>query len=348
MFKFVYPIVLVVLVLAVVLLALFIFFEFRRTKQMKAFGNIKLLSTLMPTRSLLRQRLKFGLCWVALVALVLAVARIQMAGNSSDPIRNLNVEMVAVVDVSNSMLCEDETPSRLERAKMVLNAFLESSDNLKLGLVEFAGTAVTRMPLTADKGSAKLFVNSMATTDISAQGTAIGAAMRQAQRCFSNTEGVVRCMLLITDAENHEDDAISTAEVVNREGKMLVNVVGIGTAEGGNIMLADTTLNDAEGKPVVTKFNEKMAQDIAKAGKGIYLTAASPNEVVDKVMAQMSKIASSTSQTSTTASITYVDKFELFAWIAFILLLIDAVLMERRNHLMDRLKQFFGKKNVAE
>lgn len=342
MVKAAYPLILVFLAVAVALLFWYVYAEIKRNKQMKEFGNMKLLSTLMPTRSLLRQRLKFGLGWMALVAVILVAARLQFATNAKLSGKHLNVELVAVVDVSNSMLCSDDAPSRLDKAKVIINTFLENTDNIKLGLVEFAGTSVTRMPLTTDYGTAKMFVNSMSTSDISSQGTAVGAAIRQAQRCFSNTEGVTKCILLLTDAENHEDDAVATAEIVNRDKHILINVVGIGSKEGGNIQVGDSILHDAEGMPVLTKLDETIAKNIANAGKGVYFDASSPSDIVAKLFDQFQKAAEKEG-VSKSSAISYVDKFEIFAWIAFFCLLIDALLMERKNHLVIRTKEFFGR-----
>ena len=274
----------------------------------------------------------------------MVVARIQFAGSSNAAGTNLNIEMVAVVDVSNSMLCTDESPSRLEKAKIILNAFLDNSENTKLGLVEFAGTSVTRMPITSDLGSAKMFINSMATEDVSVQGTAIGAALRQAQRCFSKEEGIARCILLLTDAENHEDDAVATAAAVNREGHILVNVVGLGSREGATITVGDSLLLNIDGDTVVSRFDENIAKNVASEGKGIYVSGASPAEVVDKVMAQLNGEAKSVSQVSTT-NITYTDKFGIFAVIAFICLLADAVIMERKTRIVEILREKFQKKS---
>lgn len=343
MFKFVHPIVLFFLIAAFVILACYIFFEYRRKKQMEAFGNLNLLFKLMPTRSLLRQRVKFGLVWIALIALIFVTARTQFAKRGKADAKTLNVEMVAVVDVSNSMLCTDVAPSRLENAKAILNSFIDNSDNVKFGLVEFAGTSVTRMPLTSDMGSAKMFVNSMSPTDISAQGTAIGAALRQAQKCFSKNDGVVRCILLLTDAENHEDDAVATAEVVHKDVPALIDVIGIGSPDGANIILADTVLKDENGQDVVTKFDEQSAKDIAKVGEGFYMGTESPTDINETIKKQLREVASSKSVDSSSASLTFTDVFEYFAWIAFFCLLFDAVIMERKNHLKDKIQNFISK-----
>ena len=328
MFKFVNPIFLLGLVAAIVLLGWFLYNEFRRNRQMKAFGSMKVLSGLMPTRSLFRQRLKFALSWIALVALSLVAARIQF-----------------VVDVSNSMLCTDESPSRLEKAKMILNAFLDNSENTKLGLVAFAGTSVTRMPITSDLGSAKMFVNSLSTEDVSVQGTAIGAALRQAQRCFSKDEGVARCILLLTDAENHEDDAVATAEAVNRDGHMLVDVVGLGSKQGSTIVVGDSLLISAEGDTVISRFDENLAKSVAKAGKGLFIAGTSPAKVVKQVMAQLDKEAGNASQVSKSA-VSYTDKFFVFAIVAFVCLLADIVILERKSRFIDFLSGLFKKKSA--
>lgn len=336
MFKIVNTYILYIfLPIAILLLVLFIYGEYKRNIQWKKFGDIKLLETLMPARSLFRQRLKFALQWMALLALILVASRIQYSFGGGGIGKRLNVELVAVVDVSNSMLCDDETPTRLDKAKRVLSAFLENSDNAKFGLVEFAGVPVTKMPLTSDFTSSKMFINSLDPADVSTQGTAIGAALRQAQKCFSKEESVARSILLITDAENHEDDAVATAQDIVKNSKIQINVIGVGTSRGALLKLGDTTLIDTNGQPVVTKLNEQAAKAIADVADGIYVQGGSPAEMISAVNDQIKKVAEGTADSKINA--VFSDQFETFAWIAFILLMLNCIIMERKNHLLQKL-----------
>ena len=338
MFKVVNPFFIYFLAAALLLLVAYIWKEYRRKKQFEQFGNMKLLQTLMPTRSLARQRLKFALALLALVAVTLVCARLQYAQGGVGNAQRRNVELVAVVDVSNSMLCTDVAPSRLDKAKLFLTTLIDRSVNSRFGLVEFAGVPATRMPLTSDYSSAKVFVNSLSTTDISTQGTAVGAALRQAERYFSNQEDVGRTIILVTDMENHEDDAVATAKAVAEKG-IQINVVGIGSNEGGTIPLSpDSVLHDEKGEPVVTKLDEQAGKEVANAGKGVFVRAHSVDDALDAVQTQIDKI--SKGNVDARAYSSFSDQFETFAWIAFVLLLADCLIMERKNHLLTKLGDF--------
>lgn len=341
MFKIANPYFLYFFILAALILGAYILLEFHRKKQWQNFGNIELLNTLMPARSVARQRVKFALVFLSLVFVILTAARLQYASGGLTNGEKRNVEVVAVVDVSNSMLCTDIAPSRLDRAKACLSQFIDESDNSKFSLIEFAGLAVTKMPLTGDYGSAKMFVNSMSPSDISTQGTAIGQALIQAQRCFSKEENVGKSIILITDAENHEDDAVATAKKLAESG-IQINVVGVGSPEGAILQMGDSILKDQNGAPVITKLDENMGTNIAKEGNGTYIRCTNTDDAVKALKEEVDKVASGNVDAKTNA--VFSDQFETFAMLAFILLLVDALLMERKNHLLDKLNLFSGLK----
>ena len=346
MFKVANPIFLVFLIVAVLILLMFLYGEYRKKRQMEKFGNIQLLSVLMPTRSLFRQRIKFFLIWFSFIALILVTSRLQFAHGSAGTSKKQNVEVVAVVDVSNSMLCTDVAPSRLELAKQTVALFVDESDNAKLGLVEFAGLPVTKMPMTSDYGSAKMFINSMSPEDISTQGTAIGAALRQAQKAFSKDDGVARSIVLITDAENHEDDAVATAKEISKDG-IQINVVGLGSPEGALVKLDnDSILHDSKGAPVLSKLDTKMAKEIAEAGNGAFIETNTSDAAVQSINNELKKLSDGTVDSKSFAS--FSDQFETFAWIAFVLLLLDLLIMERKNKFFDKLNLFSRKDNLSK
>lgn len=312
-----------------------------KKKQMQKFGNIQVLKNLMPTRSLFRQRLKFVLAFLSLCLLILAAARLQFANGKLSGGDRRNVEVVAVVDVSNSMLCNDVAPTRLDRAKALITQMIDNSPSSKLGIVEFAGLSVTKMPLTSDYGSAKMFINSMSVNDISTQGTAIGMALVQAQRCFSKEDNIGRVILLITDAENHEDDAVKTAEEIAKSG-IQVLVVGVGSEQGALLQIGDSLLKDNNGAPVITKLDIKTAEEVAKVGKGKFFKLTNIDDTVKHIVEEIEKI--STGNVDAKSNAVFSDQFETFAFWAFILLLIEYLIMERKNHMLEKLNLLGGLK----
>lgn len=337
MFKVINPIFLYLLFVAFFIFCIYIYGEFKRDRQLKSFGSIKILSSLMPSRSLARQRIKFTLVLAAFIASLLLCARLQYASQIVGKRDNNNVEVVAVVDVSNSMKCTDVQPSRLDMAKQILNLFFDQNKCSRFGLVEFAGLPVTRLPLTKDFSSSKMFVNSLSPEDLTTQGTAIGAALRQAQKSFSKQDGIARSILLITDAENHEDDALETAKAIFEKSNIQINVVGLGSFEGATIQLSkDSVLLDPDGKIVTSRLDEKLAKSIASATKGVYVHSNNCQDIVDAICSQLDETAKE-STTSSQISSAFADQFEFFAWIAFILLVLDGFLMERKNQFVSKL-----------
>ena len=334
MFKFANPGCLYLFALFLLLVGVYVYMEIRRKRQLAKFGNSEAVKLLMPSRSLVRQRLKYVMVFVSLASLILVVSRLQYSGSVMNANSKRNVEVVAVVDVSNSMLCSDVAPSRLDRAKALLVNLLEKSDNSKFGLVEFAGLAVTKMPLTGDYSSAKMFVNSMSTADVSTQGTAIGMALVQASRSFSKDENVGHSIILITDAENHEDDAVATAKDLAKKG-IKITVVGIGSPQGALLQIADTVLKDQNGAPVITKLDENTAGEIAKATNSSYIRYSNTEDCVKEINSDLE--GNSYSKDSNGTNQIFTDQFQTFALVAFLFLFVHNLLMERKNNLLENL-----------
>ena len=184
---------------------------------MKRFGNRNLLETLMPSVSTSRPIAKFTLFSLALAAVIIALAEPQI-GAKKESVKRKGVEVMVALDISNSMMAEDVVPNRLERSKQILLKMIDNMNNDKLGVVVFAGDAFVQLPMTGDYKSAKLFISSISTSMISRQGTAIGKAIDMCSRSFSDRENVGRSIIIITDGENHEDDAVASAQKAVEQG----------------------------------------------------------------------------------------------------------------------------------
>ena len=242
----------------------------------------------MPDVSRYLPAVKICLALTAIAALVVVLARPRSQGKATEESKQ-GIEVMIAVDVSNSMLASStDDPrgiSRLQRAKHVLGRLIDNLEQDRVGLIVFAGEAYTQLPLTPDFMSAKLYLNDISTGMIENQGTSIGAAIEVAMNSFSGAADVERAIVVITDAEDQIGDAAAMAEVAHRDG-IEVDVIGLGSGKGAQIPLDKTYSNwlkDEEGRVVTTYLDETIAQEIARAGGGIYINGASPSALNDLV-----------------------------------------------------------------
>ena len=311
----------------------------RKRRQLIEFGDPELMVQLMPDASKSRPIVKFSLIMVALTLLIIATARPQY-GQQEKTVKRQGIEVMVALDISNSMLAEDVVPNRLDRAKQMLSKMIDNMVDDKVGLVVFAGEAFTQLPITCDYVSAKMFLNTISPNLIPTQGTAIGAALQTAITSFGAQDSEVgRAIILITDGENHEDDAVAAAKKAQELG-IQVFVVGIGKPEGSPIPKPGTNdyFKDRAGQVVVSRLNEEMCQEIAAAGKGVYVRCDNTNTAMRAMQQELDRIA--TSEIETTVYADYNEQYHSFVLIALLLLVIDFFIMMRQNHRLSRMDLF--------
>ena len=317
----------------------YIVYTKRKQRQLREFGDQELMAQLMPDASKSRPIWKFSLMMIALVLLIIAVARPQY-GQKENSIKRQGIEVMVALDISNSMLAEDVAPNRLDRAKQMLSKMIDNIVDDKVGLVVFAGDAFTQLPITCDYVSAKMFLNTITPNLIPTQGTAIGSALQTAITSFGSQESDAgRAIILITDGENHEDDAIAAAKKAQELG-MQVFVIGIGKPEGAPIPKPGTNdyFKDRSGQVVVSKLNEDMCQQIAQAGNGVYVRCDNTNTAMRALQQELDRIA--TAELETTVYADYNEQYQSFALIALLLLLIEFFILSRKNHRLTRMDLF--------
>ena len=316
----------------------------RKQRQLMEFGDPELMAQLMPDASKSRPIVKFTLLIVALALLIVAAARPQY-GQQEKTVKRQGIEVMVALDISNSMLAEDVAPNRLDRAKQMLSKMIDNMTDDKVGLVVFAGEAFTQLPITCDYVSAKMFLNTISPKLIPTQGTAIGAALQTAIRSFSGQESDAgRAIILITDGENHEDDAAAVAKQAQELG-IQVFVIGIGKPEGSPIPVPGTNdyIKDRSGQVVVSRLNEEMCQEIAQAGKGAYVRCDNTNTAMRALQQELDRIA--TTDLETTVYADYNEQYQSFLLIALLLLVIDCFILMRQNHRLNRMDLFKEKTN---
>ena len=310
-----------------------------KRRQLSEFGDPELMAQLMPDASKSRPIVKFALLMGALSLLIIAAARPQY-GQQEKTVKRQGIEVMVALDISNSMLAEDVAPNRLDRAKQMLSKMIDNMVDDKVGLVVFAGEAFTQLPITCDYVSAKMFLNTISPKLIPTQGTAIGAALQTAIRSFGSQENDAgRAIILITDGENHEDDAIAAAKQAQELG-IQVFVIGIGKPEGSPIPVPGTNdyIKDRSGQVVVSRLNEEMCQEIAQAGKGAYVRCDNTNTAMRALQQELDRIA--TTDLETTVYADYNEQYQSFVLIALLLLVIDFFILMRQNHRLSRMDLF--------
>ena len=339
LFRFANPEYLQLLLIVPVFVAWFIYIRIRRKKNLKKFGDESLLKNLMPGVSVFRQHVKFYLSMIAMIAIIIVIARPQF-GSKLDTVKRKGLEVMVCLDISNSMLAEDVQPNRLEKSKQMLYKLVDELDNDKFGVVIFAGRSYTQLPITTDYQSAKMFISTIEPGTIQQQGTAIGSALEMANRAFPKEEdGNGKAIIVITDGENHEDDAVGIAKEIAKNG-VQINVIGIGKPEGTPIPLPGTNSfrKDKDGNTVISKLNEGMCQEIAMAGNGIYVRADNTNNAMKVINEELIKVAKSDVETKVYSE--YNEQFPAIAWIALILLVLELFILERKNGLFKGFKLF--------
>ena len=338
MFRFANIEMLWLLVTVPVFIAAYIWYTLRKRRQLEEFGDKELVEQLMPNASRVRPNVKFSILMVALVLLIIAAARPQWGQNEHTEKRQ-GIEAIIALDISNSMLAEDVAPNRLDRAKQMLSKLIDQMVDDKVGLVVFAGDAFVQLPITCDYVSAKMFLNSIKPELIKTQGTAIGQALSTSIRCFGEQSDASRAIILITDGENHEDDAVAVATRAKELG-IKVLVVGIGKPEGSPIPMPGTNSfrKDREGNVVVSRLNEEMCREIAKAGDGIYVRCDNTNTATKAIQKELDKLG--TQEIETQVYTDYNEQFQSFALIALLLLVIEFFIFNRKNKALSRLDIF--------
>jgi len=336
-FRFANPDILYLLLLVPVLILIWAAGNRRRRLARDRFGDPGLVRRLTPDYSPARMTVKFFIRLTAFILALLTVARPQF-GSRLEEVKREGVEVIIALDVSNSMLATDINPSRLERARQAISQLVDQLRNDRIGLILFAGDAYTQIPVTNDYLSAKMFLASAGPDAVSKQGTAIGAAIELGIRSFTPESDKSRALIIITDGENHEDDAVEQARLAAEKG-ITVHTIGIGSPEGSPIPVTvggrTDYLQDRDGNTVISKLDEKTLREIASVTGGNYVRASNSSIGLNEIYSDIGRMKKS--ETNTVMYTEYNDQFLVPAALLFLLLVADLLLADRRSHLLRRL-----------
>ena len=298
-----------------------------RKRRIRRFGDPKMVAHLMPHYSRAKGWVRIILFTLAFFFFVIGLSRPQIGAKLSER-QTKGAEIMICLDVSNSMLAQDYTPCRLERAKLAISSLVDKLHDDRIGLIIFAGSSFVQLPVTTDYVSAKMFLSSIDAGSVPVQGTAIGDAIHTAMKSFSAQSEKSRVIILISDGENHEDDAVAAAKEAAQAG-IRIYTVGVGSAAGQPIPVDGELLRDKDGNIVVTRLDEKTLRQIADAGGGAYIQAGNEefglNPIINDIRAMEGELFSSVVFEE------YDEQYMYFFAIALILLVIEMLVGERKN-----------------
>lgn len=328
------------------LIILFLMVSRWKKKALATLGDREVIRHIIPDVSFSRPKLKF-IFWVVAYALLIVGLSDPQIGTKTEDVKRKGSDIMVLLDVSNSMLSQDLPPDRLENAKRAISQLIDNLHDDRIGIIVFAGEAYVQLPITTDHSAAKLFLNTISTTMVPVQGTAIGAAIDMGMKSLDFKSGTSKAMILMTDGENHEDDAVVAAENAHDKG-VDIHVIGFGSPQGSPIPVYQDGKQvgfhlDSAGHTVISKLSEEMCKEIATAGNGVFVRATDADSGIDLVMTQVNKMKQKTYDSKVFKD--FEDRYQLFLVIAFLLLVVEFFISNRKSLRLSRLKLFEVKKS---
>jgi Ca-activated chloride channel family protein len=345
MFNFEHKEYLLLLIVLPLLLGLYVLYLVVRKRAIRKMGNPGVISMLMPDYSQFRNNLKFTLLLLAIALIIIALAGPRF-GSKLTQVKQEGIDIVIALDVSNSMLAEDIKPNRLERARQELSRLLDRLENDRIGLIVFAGESYTQIPITNDYLSAKMFLASVSTEMISRQGTAIGEAIELAVRSFNANSKAGKAIVIISDGENHEGGITEACKKAVGKG-IRIYTIGMGLPQGVRIPAPGNSYDrdyrrDKNGNFVITRLNEEMLKEIAEKGNGNYYRASSPEMGLNSMLSELNKMNKEGLEYTEYSE--FEQQFPGVIWIALALLILEFILLARKNKWLKEISIFDNKK----
>ncbi len=329
------------------LLIIYILYRFSRGKRLKRIGDMHLVKLLIPDTSSHKAILKFTIMLLAISMVILALANPQI-GTRLEEVKREGIEIILAVDVSNSMLAEDVRPNRLERAIRSINRLLDNLGEDKVGLIIFAGKSFLQLPLTTDFAAARLITSTISTDMAGTQGTAIGSAIDLAVESFSQDVTKSKVLIIMTDGENHEDDALSAAKRA-KEQNVVLYTIGVGNSEGAPIPVYQNGritgyMKDKNGENIITRLDPAVLQEIALETNGEFFRSDIGTDVeLTELVNRVSKMDKQEFESKVFTN--YEDRFQIFVALALFFLILELVFSDKKNKFIAKLNLFVaGKK----
>jgi len=340
MFKFANPEFLYGLLILPALLLIYLWLLYARKRALKRFGYLPVVQQMMPLSSVGRRTVKFVILSLSLTSAIFALARPQF-GSKLETVKRKGIELIIALDVSNSMMAEDLKPNRLENAKRAISKLVDKLENDKIGLIVFAGDAYVQVPITVDYTATKMFLQTAGPGMVTKQGTDLGKAIELASKSFTPESQMSKAMIIITDGENNETGEIEAATEAAKKG-IVIHTMGIGLQDGVPIPIGTNNyMKEEDGSIHVSKLNETLLKQVSKAGNGSYVHSMNIVDGLNTLFDKISKLEKSELESKTFSE--YDDKFQYLAALSLLLLLLDLLLLERKNRKLKNVSIFNAK-----
>ncbi len=324
-----------------VLFVVFMLSRYLYNRSLKQFGRADIILQMADMQSRTRPYVKFILIVFSFSFLSLAMVNPRV-GSRMEEARLEGTDIVIALDVSRSMQAGDVRPNRLERARLAVSRLIENLDNDRIAIVVFAGTAHTQVPLTADHHAARMVLRTLGPESVSAQGTAVGRAIARASLAFVDEERANKTIILLSDGESHEDDPVQYARIAGEKG-ITIHTAGIGSREGAPIPVYENGnvadhLRDSDGRVIITRYDEETMRRIAEETGGIFRHGSGPDLGLDSILEEIRALEKEAYQTSIFAE--YESRFHYMAALALVLLLMETLIMDRKNRYLRNVRLF--------
>jgi len=329
-----------------VLVLIFLYNLYWKRRKQKEFGDVALVRKLAPEQSVTKSVIKFCLFVVSLASLVIALVNPQI-GTRMETVKREGIDIVFALDVSKSMLAEDVAPSRLEKSKQLVSQIINQLAGDRIGIIAYAGSAFPVLPITTDYGVAKMYLQGVNTDMVSSQGTSLGEAVEMASGFFGKGSDTNKLVIMISDGEDHSEGAEDAASEARKHGLKIITI-GVGTPNGGPIPIrrngvVESFKRDRNDQVVVTKLNREVLETIAKNTKGGYVDGTSTKKVLDYVKNALENIERNEFESTQMAD--FQSQFQWFVGLAFLLLVIDVFLLEKKTAWLKKLNLFNEKES---
>ncbi|OEK09542.1 BatB protein [Flavivirga aquatica] len=324
-----------------VIVVFFLLLQIWKRSTQKKFANKEMINRLSPNKSVFKSVLKILMFCLAFACLVIALVN-PKNGTKLETVKREGVDIVFAIDVSKSMLAEDIAPNRLEKSKQLVTQIVNNLASDRIGIIAYAAKAFPQLPITTDYASAKMFLQGMNTDMLSSQGTAINEAIKLAKTYFDDEEQTNRVLIIISDGEDHSEEAALVAEEANKEG-IRIFTIGVGDVKGGPIpeKRNGVILNykkDRQGETVITRLNEKTLKSIAEEANGAYINGKNTHDVVEKIREILNKMDKTEFEAKQFAD--FKDQFQWFLGFGIFFLLLDVFLLDRKTGWLKKLNLF--------
>jgi Ca-activated chloride channel family protein len=329
MFRFEHPIYLFAFVFLPVMILMYLALVKWKKQTVSRIGDPKLVAQLIKGYSPQKFQLKFILVMVAFALIAMGAANLQYP-KQVEQVTRQGIDVMIALDVSKSMLARDVQPDRLQRSRMLVTKLIDKLQNDRVGLVLFAGRAYLQMPLTADHSAAKMYVTTASTQSVPTQGTVIAEALTICQNAFDEKQKKYKAVVLITDGEDHDENALDVTEKMAEEG-IVIHTVGVGSTSGAEIIDPDTkeVKRAEDGTPVLSRLNEKELIDIAQKGNGSYQVLVETEAAVNKILDQINSMEKRAIRDN--SLIQYRSFFQWFLGLALVLLIAELFIPETKK-----------------